>query len=364
MGVTRGNRILRGLAAALAAMSLVFYALCLLPTIAFSQRREEVARVRWSDGSETLENSADLFGDYTGLNESGELVFERDGKTGTVSASVEFWTARLAAERGSLPDLLSIDAKPLSALESLALYRLLKGRVWYADGCFAWTGSRVLSCEARAAEEMILLSGELPLAVLMKVGARRLTLRGEARFERNLFLAGCIEEVVAEAPYSTDGKAVYLDTVSGKRFLGAVSGVRELTVWDVSYLDEGALLACQAVERLSLPFVGSAANAAGSNFDGLLAYAFSDAEDYLVPASLKEVRVRGGTLVDHAFYRCDALEVIDACGVDADMVASNAFMDCTSLRYLHTPRADVVLSGTFTSSKAPCGCTVYRRSGV
>ena len=130
----------------------------------------------------------------------------------------------------------------------------------------------------------------------------------------------------------------------------------------VYFADEGALLPCEQLEEVEIPFAGSAQSSAGTLYRGEFAHLFSTGAEYCVPVTLKRVRVKGGYLISHAFYACKFVEEIDACGVSARDIERDAFADCISLKLLHTPRADVTLQGNFTKRLAPCGCTVYERA--
>ena len=130
---------------------------------------------------------------------------------------------------------------------------------------------------------------------------------------------------------------------------------------DADFADVGALLACTDLEEVTVPFVGSSKTGAGSSFEGEFAYLFLNGARFEVPSSLKKITVTGGELIAFAFYGCSDVRYISACGLAAEDVSPQAFLGCSSLEQLHSPREDVLLSGEFTQERLPCGCMLFVR---
>ena len=317
----------------------------------------ETYRCVWSDGAVTTESYSSAYAALYGMDEGGVVLY-RDGKLGRIAARNASLCAAL--ETGSLNEILYRSAENAMRIERAALYRTYSKRIWYEGDFFVWNGERVERARRATGEELVLLSGGISARTLQNTGVKTVYLRAGAEVKANTFSATRVETVYAQPPYAANGGAVYFTSAGGKRLISALGTVKTLALdADLSYVDEGALLSCTELEALSLPFVGNAADSAGSAFIGELAYLFSDGKEYLIPASLKRVMVTGGTLVSHAFYRCDNLYEIDACGVEEENISSSAFDGLPALRVLHSPK-ELSLSG-FTSSVADCGCTVYTR---
>lgn len=317
----------------------------------------------WENGGTTKESYASAYADLIGISEAGNLSLVRSGERGEIEGSEMMRTFLAAAERTDARSILSLSADSLTGLERAAINLYLKDRLWYADGFFGWTGEQVSKTDVGLCRKMIVLSGELPADALILSGAEELILTAEADACEALRSEHSVQAMFAEAPYLLKSDVLYLDTAGGRRLVAALADTATLTAEDVRHIDRGALLACRRIVSLDLPFVGSALSGVGANYDGLLAHLFSTGERYEIPETLASVRVRGGTLVSHAFYRCKDLLEIDACGVARDKIATDAFIDCSSLRRLHTPRVDVALPAAgFTPSVLPCGCTLYERA--
>ena len=78
--------------------------------------------------------------------------------------------------------------------------------------------------------------------------------------------------------------------------------------------------------------------------------------------SLVSVSVTSGTISAQCFYGF-TLEEVDLCKVGAERISREAFTGAAVAR-IHSPRADVVLTGEYESSVALCGCTIYERVAV
>lgn len=324
---------------------------------------DDMYRCVWADGTETEESYFSAYSSLVGMDDGGEIVLGRGERTGVVAAGEACRAAFRIFEEGGLADLLGLDISCVSRLERAALYRRYQSRLWYADEYFAWSGEEMQRAEAQRAETLVFLSGDMTATRLIETQAERLSLRAEATFTASVIAGTNVKEVIAEAPYFAEGNTVCLSTAGGVRLLAGLPSARKVTVPEnVYFADEGALLPCENLEEVEIPFAGSAKSSAGTLYRGEFAHLFSTGKEYRVPVTLKTVRVKGGYLISHAFYACKYVETIDACGVSARDIERDAFADCVSLKLLHTPRADVVLSGNFTKHTAPCGCTVYERA--
>ena len=324
---------------------------------------DETYRCIWADGTETAESYYSAYSSLIGMDDGGAIVLGRGEKTGVVAAGEACTNAFHIFEEGGLADLLTLDISGVSRLERAALYRRYQGRLWYADEYFAWSGEEMQRTEAQRADTLVFLAGDMTASRLTETRAERLYLRAEAAFSADVVAGTNVKEVLAEAPYYAEGNTVCLSTAGGVRLLAGLPAARKVTVPEnVYFADEGALLPCENLEEVEIPFAGSAFSSAGTLYRGEFAHLFSTGKEYRVPETLKIVRVKGGYLISHAFYACKHIETIDACGVPAQNIQRDAFSDCVSLKFLHTPRADVTLQGNFTKRLAPCGCTIYERA--
>lgn len=350
------------------AVSLILFAMCalsgvlmlFLPLPHAVLGTEGLYLCAWENGTETREDYDALYPCLQGLDGEGNIALERDGVKGYVATGESVKRPLKTLAEGELVEALLLNTGSMSALERAAFYRAMQKVALFDGDYFGWTDGKFMPVESCSAEELIWFAGKLPVGALATVSVLRV--RAEAPLGADTPLGSGLSEIYVEAPYSASGGAVYLDTPGGRRFVCALPSVTVLEVGEADFADEGALLACTNLREVSLPFVGSARSGIGSNFEGLFAHLFLFDGDYYVPSSLQKVRVRGGKLIAHAFYRCAELKEIDACGVEADNIDLNAFIDCTALKRLHTPRAGVALSGRFASYVAPCGCTVYERA--
>lgn len=314
---------------------------------------------RWEDGAQTRESFSSALASFAAAEEAG-IVLVRSGIKGTIEGGAAYRAAVVRFDGASLPELLAFQAEGLDRLERAAFYLRAAERIWF-DGkeWYVWTGEGLARSDARPAGELCVW-GDLSASALSRTGATVLRLLPGAELHGASLAGSNVSRVIASAPYGVSDGCVLLDTAGGKRLLSGIPKAERVAVpGDVSFADEGALLACEALKELDLPFVGNAASGVGTSFRGEFAFLFSTGTEYRVPATLERVRVRGGTLVSRAFYGCGLLREIDACGTDPSRIAADAFADCAGLRLLHTPRADVLLPGTFSAQTLPCGCTLY-----
>lgn len=318
----------------------------------------DVYTIRWSDGSTTSERYGDAVSCLQGLTSGGDVLLEKEGKTGTYVSENAEKEGIAALEAGDLLPMLTMG--PFSRLFSAALYRVYVDRLYFSeDEWFRFDGEKVVPSAIGKAGTVFVSDGKLPASLLISTEATKLILGDLAEFSY---------ETIYGTKVSVEGKTRYIvengAIVDTDPVAGLVAGeplASRIVVPDVPVCEEGALLPCRQLTELDLPFVGSGPVAAGELFYGELGYLFTEGGEYFVPKSLTRVRVRGGALVSFAFYHCPSVEEIDACGVAADAIEKQAFAGLPALKRLHTPRADVELSDPekFTTYVADCGCTVY-----
>ena len=317
--------------------------------------------VLWSDGSVTEESYASACALLAGISEEGDILFSRGTLKGTYAGGEDLRAARAVLEEGTLLPMLTMDL-PLDRLERAALYDVYADMLYYdTDDWFAFNGEKVALCGIGKAETVFFTGGELRASVLSLTEAKTLIVGDDAELSYET-LYGTSVRVRGKTRYIVENGAI-VDSLLGGTLTAGEPLAADVFVPDVAVCAQGALLPCRGLVSLSLPFVGSGPVAAGEGFFGELGYLFSEGEAYFVPQTLKRVEVRGGALVSFAFYHCPSLEEIDACGVDPSDIERQAFDGLGSLRYLHTPRADVTLENAakFTTYVAECGCTVYER---
>ncbi len=323
--------------------------------------RNDRFAIKWSDGTRTEESLASAAKDLYGISETGDVLLLRDGIFGTYVSKNGVKEACGLLEEGDLAPMLSMHFS-FDRLESTALYFAYGDRLYFDTGdWFSFNGMRLAVDRIGRTDTVFFAGGELEASSLLTTGARTLIVGDRAELSYKT-LWGTEVAVEGRARYSVTGGVIVENTLGGILTAG-VPTARELVVPDVASCAQGALLPCRDAESLSLPFVGSRPVPAGEQFRGELGYLFSDGEEFYVPSTLRSVTVRGGVLISFAFYRCPALEYIDACGVEPSAIEKQAFAGLEQLRYLHTPRADVELEAPykFTSYTAECGCTVYER---
>ncbi|MGN1062443.1 MAG: hypothetical protein ACI4RO_04870 [Candidatus Scatosoma sp.] len=353
----------RGFRAAGLALAFLCVAALFLPVFGRESVAEERYLTEWSDGTRTSENYDGAYRALQGLTSAGNVLLLRDKRTGEIAGSDELRSAVAVFETGTLGQLYEMRPS-LNRIERAALWKEYGGRVYCDLDLYRWTGERVERAASCVGEEFVLLAGGVSSSVLAESGAETLFVKKDAEIGSSALTGTAVKEIVAEAPYAAEEGALFLDTSGGRRLIAAVPSATDLFVGDCGFADEGALLCCGEIVSLSLPFLGNASSSEFTGYAGEFAFLFRSAGKYSVPACLRRVRVRGGEMISHAFFSCPFVEEVNACGVDPEKIASDAFSDLRSLRLLHTPQADVLLPGGFTSYVAPCGCTVYKRVGV
>lgn len=331
---------------------------CLFLPLPRKISNSETYRCVWADGSITEESYSSAYQSLVGID-GEEVVLSRNGLTGRVKS--EAGRVYETLQEGSLAELLRCSPEG-TRIDSAALYRTFINRAWYDGSYYVWTGAKIKRVTRAARPELVVLSGRLSASVLRESGAKSVYLRAGAEVQAGTFVGSGVENLYAQLPYEVSDGALYLNTVGGKRLVAALGGVRELAVLgDIKFIAEGALLACDDLVALTLPFLGSAESRNSAAYKGELAHLFSDGREYRVPETLVRVKITGGSIVPFAFYACSGVKEIDACGVPENDISQTAFTGIESLEVLHTPKKNVVLTGDFTSYTADCGCTVYHR---
>ncbi len=323
-------------------------------------RAEENYRCVWEDGEETSESYASAFSMLQGIAEDGTIELKYGTHVGRITPGEDFYAYNDALSKGSLLDLLLLGNGELSRIERAALYEVYGGTAYYSADAFRYTGERVVRENFKHPEKVVLLSGTLGRSYLSQTGAKELRLASEAKFSADRLLGSRVEKITAAAPYCAENDLLYLDVAGQRRLLAAVPTARKLTVGDCDYADEGALAACTQLEDLTIPFAGNAKRNFGSRYDGTFAWLFSS-DGFLVPKTLKTVRVLGGKLVSRCFYGCPYLQEVNACGLSAEDVSDDAFADMVGWKCVHSSNGNLILTGKYSRHIAPCGCTVFVR---
>lgn len=355
----------RYVAILLAALFVLGYAAVLfLPYPKAVGLQEEKYSVAWSDGSVTEDSFSDAYACLSGITDTGDILLEKEEKFGTYVSKNGMKAAVATLKNAELAPMLAMEVS-VDRLERAALFRAFGDTLWFDAGdWFCFDGERVALTSPTAqttASTVVYTGGTLLGSLLAATQAEKLIVGDLADFSYRTLL-GTAVHVEGKTRYIVEN-GVILDTALSRTLVACEPLSTEVFVPDVVAAARGALLPAKELTFVDLPFVGSGPVAAGEKFNGQFAYLFTEGEAYHVPSSLKKVRVRGGELISFAFYGCPDVEEIDACGVDPYDIERQAFSGLTSLKYLHTPRADVDLSelGKFVSHVADCGCTVYEK---
>lgn len=313
----------------------------------------------WESGARE-EPYAEVLRSIAGVGEEGVLL-ERDGERGAVQTGAEFARVRDILARGELLDLLLLDASALAPIERAALYLQYKRTVYFSGKAYAFDGNHVVASDMVAADCVILLDGALPAHYLKDIGATALDLRAAAEFSASDLTGSAVENIVTQAPYEREGDALFLSAFGERTLIATLPHAARVYVPDCTYVRGGALACAREMTALDVPFVGSAKTRV-SGFEGSLAWMLCTEEETAVPAALTSLRVRGG-IVDAFAFRNTHLEEVDLCSVDPADISRQAFLGMDSLRFVHTPLAEIELKnlGDYAVSRAPCGCTVYER---
>ena len=320
--------------------------------------RKDTYECTWSDGTMSTESYDSAYGSMAGMDGESVLLV-RSGKTGRIKSGAG--QVYSALTNGDLGQLLS--CRPAGTrLDGAALYRTFSKHVWYSKGYFVWTGRMIKRVSRATGEMLVVLEGNITARILQETGASALYLRGDATIATDAFAESKVQSLFVEEPYEQNGGVLYRNGAGGKRLIAALSTVETLVLdEDLLFADEGALVACQRLTSLTLPFLGSTLYSSSAAYTGKFSHLFSNGKEYRVPDTLSRVRVTGGQIVAFAFYACPSVQEIDACGVDAREISAQAFLGLDGLERLHSPKRDVLLTGEFTSHEAECGCTVFER---
>ena len=319
-------------------------------------------RCVWENGTVTEESYASALMAFSDVTDKGNILLERDGLRGEITASAAFVRAVEVVRYGKLAQLLAMRTDGFTRLENAAMFMFAENRIWIDDGeAFAYSGDRFGTTTRERAQEIVLLSGKLPAEVLAASRATVLTLHASAVLTADMLVGTSVQTVNAQAPYFVVDGAIYLETAGGVRLVAALPTATDLVIGNIAYADAGALLPCTGLRSLSLPFVGNMASDTSVYFRGEFAHLFSAKKGYVIPKTLDRITVRGGIITSHAFFKVSSLLFIDACGIKD--FERDAFSNCTALRILHAMRDDLLLSGDFSRTRLTDGCTMYQRIG-
>ena len=323
---------------------------------------EETYLCQWQDGV-TQESYASVFAGFSGADDA-HIFLERDGKTGTIVASQAYRTAYRTLDTGSYAQVLSLSQEACMRPERAALMRTFSCRLWYANGLLSWNGETLIAADAPPAGydgTLTIFAGFPAAGTIAGLGVTALDCREGVELSASRLAGTQVAQISVVPPYASDGSVVTLETAGGRRIVCAAPTATSLVLPDADFADEGALAACGSLRELTLPFVGSAKSGAGSDWEGLFAHLFVSDFGYRVPETLARVTVTGGVLMANAFYACPMIEEINACEVAVRDIDCDAFIGMDGLRVLHSPRADVCLTGHFIKTLLPCGCTQFTR---
>lgn len=315
----------------------------------------------WQDGGTSEESYYSAFACLSGYDD-GKIVLERDGKTGYIPVGEEARESEGVLREGNLNELLSVDLSSFRALERAALARAYAATAWYVDGeWFALSEHGVRRTQTGEASVLVVLSGEPKRAEIERTGAREIVVHENGGVTGEALRGTLVQKITALPPYFMQDGVLYRATPSGVRVVAALPQ-KTITIVQNQFADEGALLPCTQVEEVIIPFCGSDLSGKGDDYRGEFAHLFAVNREYAVPDTLKKITVSGGRLVSHAFYGCLSVEEIVCCGMDWRAIDKTAFVDCQSLRTLHTPRYSLTLPfENYRSQRLPCGCMLYER---
>lgn len=351
------------IAVLIAVLFIIGFALVLfLPYPKAVGRENDGYLVAWSDGSSARESYFSALSSFTGFSEEGDLCFARDGSIGSTEGSLALKAVKTALDSGEISSLVNTDMN-FSRLESAALYRVYADTLYSCKGeWFRFDGKNAVSVSNDVAGKVFLAEGELSASALNNTGASLLIL-GDGAEPSYKTLRGTFVSVEGRNRYFVENGAVVSRDL-GHCLRAAEPLATSVRVPDVGFCDMGALLPCERLVSLSIPFLGNLPTYSETVYQGELGYLFSDGEEYFIPETLRRVEVRGGHVTSFAFYRCHKLEEIDVSRVDPDEIEPQAFLGLESLKVLYAPRGDVLLSNAeeFTAAyDAERACFVYKR---
>lgn len=361
MGMSRKKRTYIAVLTAFVFVALFALVLFLPYPKAVGAQNDEYT-VTWSDGSSARESYFSALSSFTGFSEEGDLCFFREGKFGSAEGSLSLKTAKTALDSGKIAPLMGNNMN-FTRLESAALYRVYADTLYSRDGeWYRFDGKNVVSVMSDVAGTVFLAEGELTASALNRTGAGHLIL-GDGAEPSYRTLWGTSVTVEGRDRYFVENGAIVSRDLGGA--LRAAEPLQtSVRVPDVGFCDMGALLPCENLVSLSLPFLGNLPTYSETVHQGELGYLFSDGVEYYIPDTLKRVEVRGGHVTSFAFYRCHDLEEIDVSKVDPEEIEPQAFLGLDSLQVLYVPRGDIILTDAedFTLSyDASRACYVYTR---
>lgn len=161
-------------------------------------------------------------------------------------------------------------------------------------------------------------------------------------------------------------------TFLGDHALNGCIGMKTLVLSaSLTTIDPGALSGCGSLEELTVPFVGSALSLTASDDIYPFGYIFGTTEYggsvrteqivrqaevineitvytskttvYYLPASLKDVTVRGGKILYGAFFGCSKLVSVDIFNTKVNTIEERAFSGCASLKEIVFPEELVTI---------------------
>ena len=356
------NRCRKILTIALSALfSLAWVALLLFPAVKRVRGSGEVYVCRWADGTQTNESFASAYSVFLGCDGT-RICLNRNGVSGEISVSPCFTAYYETLLHGTAREVLALDASAPNTLERVALWCNFFERAWWSENSFyVWTEEGAQTVHSTRCKELVVEGDGLTATALKNTRATVIEVRASSYFSVQKLVGSSVTKLRGVAPYFTENGALYLHTAGGTRLVASAPDTLSLTALDYDFADEGALVLCDKLQSLTLPFVGTARSTGNENYRPEIAALFLYGKEYQIPSTLKRVTVTGGEIGATAFYRMEGLEGIVLCGVDANSISRDAFAGCTSLRSLHAPVADIPLADGFSRRNLDCGCTLYTR---
>lgn len=333
----------------------------LFPAVKRVKGNGELYACRWEDGTQSQESFASAYAAFEECD--GTRIFlNREGRTGEINLSPRFTAYFQTLLCGALPEVLALDASAVNTLERVALWRRFCGRAWWWDNAFyVWTEEGAAQTSDARCDELIVESASLTATALKRTGAKSVEVRAEADFSAGMLVGTSVASLSGVEPYFTENGALYLQTAGGVRLVACPPQALVFEGTGYDFADEGALLPCENLQSLRVPFAGNSRYTLIENYRPELAVLFVRNGEYFVPSSLKRVEIAGGAIAAATFYGCERLEEITLCGVKAAQISRNSFENLKNLRVLHAPIANAKLNGNFSRRTLGCGCTLYEK---
>ena len=316
---------------------------------------------RWEDGTQTSESFASAYAAFLGCDGT-RICLNRNGVLGEISVSPRFTAYYETLLHGTAREVLALDASAPNTLERVALWRCFSERAWWSENSFyIWTEDGAAAKNSARCKELVWEDDGLTATALKNTRATAVEVRAGSYFSAQKLVGSSVTELRGVAPYFTENGALYLHTAGGTRLVVCSPNTVSFAALDYDFADEGALVLCDKLQSLTLPFVGTSRSAGGENYRPELAALFLHGKEYRIPPTLKRVTVTGEEIGATAFYRMQCLEEIVLCGLETNSISRNAFAGCSALRSLHAPVADIPLTNEFSRRTLDCGCTLYTR---